>query len=718
MKNSCHKHHDLSSRACGSPLVRYGLIALVILGLLAPGCGTSNYADKPGWLEDEDAGSQIPVEERWESALDLGNPSVTYVTTGADPNPQPVEVENPNEPRDPVSFGLSLIRNEEGLVTASGSMLIEPDRSFTGHSMIFSFKNLTVNLTADILTVSGNGVMTTTTVSGMATQAPCAASFTIRNMGNLFECDVVFAVLDLGIIRGYFTKEVLRTSATELSFVSNTWTKKGPGVTVHFPRKRYSEQAVLSGQAQDAILNFQVSANEADPRVSGSLDIPTNLSINKDRLRIDLINVPAYIHDEEHTFRFHQGGTLTTLDAQGASVQSDYSLSVTVSAANITVYSPNPDYDPDNPQGGALDLATGKKTRYTVRITLVLDGIETRTSTITEIRRTDVPDLVVGTGDPLPIPTMLGGTFVLEGGRTYSLTHAFSRGMTEDTVETTPSAIQFDLALTQAGENVLGEGRLALSNESTPDTVPALIVDFENLNVIVSEGTLRIETPVRLEREHSISYSTFVDASLDLSITEQPGGDYLMELAVRSNDYETNISFSTKVLKTDGGLSFADSTWALSPGSNHGVSVSAGDDPAVLLYFPDSDIAMSVILGRRVNQGFLSTKASGSIRLVHPQFNGGAAFQVLFSEALIQVDDDKSTLHMDGLWALQGGPANADISGNALSIVFYETEAGDRMFQVTLTIPGDGVVPPRTVEFILPAEKTAGSIDLLSELLI
>lgn len=717
VKSSDHEHHHRTGRACERCFARIGLILLVFLSLLASGCGTSNYAGKAENQEDDGLSNQIPVQERWESALDLGNPSVNYITTGADPNPQPVEVENPNEPRDPVSFALSLIRNGEGLVTGSGSMLIEPDRSFTGHSMIFSFKNLETRLTADTLTLSGDGVMKTTTVSGMATQAPCAVSFTIENLGNRFECDVVFAVLDLGIIRGYFTKEVLRTSVAQLSFVSNNWAKKTPGVTVHFPRKQYSDQTVLTGQPQESILSFQISDSVENPRVSGFLDIPSNLSVNTDRIRIDLNSVPAYIHEAQHTVRFHQGGTITTLDAEDNSVTSDYSLSVAVSAKNVTVYSPNPAYDPENPQDEAMDLATGKKTQYTVRMTLVLDGIETRTGITTEISRADVPDRIVGTDEVLIIPPMAGGIFSLEGGRTLSLTHGFSRGMTEDTVEAEPSAIQFDLDLSPENDGAIADGRLTLSAEITPANVPVLSVDFAGLAASVSGNAIHIDAPVRLERKHNLDYSTFVDADLDLTLTEQAGGDYLLELTVTSRDYETNISFSTKVLKTDGGPSLSDSRWILSPGSIHQTTVTAEDTPDVILEVPDSDVGMTLILGRRVVQGNLSTRASGSVRLVHPQFNNGSAFEVLFNDLDIQVDDDGRTLHIDGLWSFQAAAPGGDISANALSITFAETDAKDRIFQITLTVPGNDGAPSRTLEVSLPAEKTAGSTDLVAELL-
>lgn len=478
---------------------------------------------------------------------------------------------------------------------------------------------------------------------------------------------------------------------------------------VHFPRKKYSEQEVLTGTAATTLMNLQLSDDVDDPRISGYLDIPSGLSVNGDALRINLTDAPAYINEPQHTFKFCQSGTLTTIDAEENAVDTAYSLSVTVSAENVTVYSPNPDYDPEKPEDGAQDLATGQKTRYTAKVTLVLDGLATRTTLITEIKRTDTGDNLAEPGELPVIPSLSGGAFVLEGNKTYSLTHAKGGGETEETVKTTADDVILDLAFTQAGDAVLANGSLTLSSPACPDNVPELVLELNDIPATAGEGSFRIDAPVRLKRKHSDLYSTYVDADLVLVISSQPNGDYLCDAALTTEDYETGFRFTTEASLSGGIFSLAsDLTWP--------VALTLGDGEPTYTDVMDNDLTLGMILSPRVDQGVLSTKADGAFSLKLDAISP-SPLDMVYHNASILVDEDGRTLRITGKWSYRNSPAGTDISSNDLTLLFTETGAGDRMFEIAFIIPGIGNEPDRTVRYNLPAEKVSGAMDLLAMLL-
>jgi phosphohistidine swiveling domain-containing protein len=702
-----------------------------MLAFLISGCGNSNYSTLSDEESEETATKtdKITVREHW----------TTY-----------------SEETDPISVELSIVADKDDHVTCDGVIRLSEDATInSSHPMSLSFENSEVTITHDALTVTGTDFLATKDSSGFIIQPLSDFTLVITKNGSQYNCDVKIDAENF-VPQIQFEIEISRSSEESgfLSFITSTWSKQSPGVVVHFPHKLYSSQHVLTGTAENKLLSFQLTNTPRTALVSGQLNIPSNLSPNGDDIMIDINNASAYILEEEkiiqpgttnatkiinknkHTFTFYQVGNVNTLDTEGNPIDTDYSLSVTVTGKNVLIYAPNPAYpssDPEKPV--TAEIVIGTKTQYTAKISLILNDIETdtaedilkevstRTTLITEIRRTDRESTLDEETQELIIPTLVGGAFILEGQKTYSLTHAQAvitkkketvtiegietdvvtviSGTTEDVIKTTADDVILDLSFSGNPDNMVAKGSLTLTEEACPTNHPTLVVNLDDIPVTISDNSKQMVSLVKLQKKHSANYSTYVYANLSLKITAQENGKWVCDVTLTADDLVTAFTFSTAIdfLK--------DATWSLSKNMFHRVAYTPDGGATAYADVADTNLTTSMILGWRVDQGKPSVKANGSINLKLEPINGELPYQIVYKDAEVVVNDN--SLLVSGKWSLINTPEGTDISLNDLTITLDKTEAGDREFIVTLTFPENN----HTVKFSVLAEHISGANELL-----
>lgn len=713
-----------------------GFFFLLMLAFLISGCGNSNYSSLSGENSEETTTKTdgTTVREHW--------------TTNS-------------RETDPITVEMSVVADKDDHINCDGVIYLSEASSNNGNPISLSFENTVVTITGEVLMVTGTGLLATKDSNGFTIQPLSEFTLTITKRGSEFNCAVTIDAEDIGN-QIQFEIEIFRSSeAGALSFITSTWAKQSPGVVVHFPRKLYSSQHVSTGLSENDLLSFQLTNTPGTTLVSGQLNIPSNLSPNGDDIMIDISNASTYILEEKniappdtdnnpetnnepeiinrnkHTFTFYQAGNLNTLDTEGNPIDTDYSLSVTVTGKNVLIYAPNPAYpssDPEKPV--TAEIVIGSKTQYTAKISLILNDIETdteedilkevstRTTLIAEIRRTDRESTLDEETHELIIPTLVGSAFVLEGQKTYSLTHAQAvitkkketvaidgiatevitviSGITEDVIKTNADNVILDLSFTGKPGNMVANGSLTLTDKACPTNHPALIIDLAHIiPVTMPDNSIQMESLVKLKRIHSANYSTFVNANLSLKITDQGNGKGVCNVTLTSDDLITAFAFSTDV------DSITDNTWSLSKNTLHRVSYTSDDGATSYFDVADAALTTNMILGWRVDQAKPSVKANGSINIKLEPISGELSLQIVYKDAKIVVDNDN--LIVSGKWSLKNSPEETDISLNDLTITLGKTEAGDREFIVTLTLPDIN----QTVRFSVLAEHISGVNELL-----
>lgn len=704
-----------------------------MLAFLISGCGNSNYSTLPDEKSEETSAKtdDTTVREHWTTAL---------------------------RETDPITVELSVVADKDNHINCDGIIYLSEDASKTGHPVSLSFENTEVTITDGELRVTGTGFIATKDSNGFIIQPLSEVTLVITNKESAFNCDVTIDAEDIGI-QIQFEIEIFRSSeAGALSFITSTWSKQSPGVVVHFPRKLYSSQHVLTGLSENDLLSFQLTNTPGTTLVSGQLNIPSNLSPNGDDIMIDISNVSTYILEEKivppednnpepnnepeiinknkHTFTFYQAGNLNTLDTKGNPIDTDYSLSVTVTGKNVLIYAPNPAYPSSDPEKPVTEeIVIGTMTQYMAKISLILNDIETdteenilkeistRTTLITEIRRTDRESTLDEETQELIIPTLVGGAFVLEGQKTYSITHAQSvitkkketvtvdgietdvitviSGLTEDVIKTNADNVILDLSFTGNPGYMVAKGSLTLTDKACPSNHPPLIIDLANIPATMQDNSIQMVARVKLKKEHSTNYSTYVNANLSLKITDQGIGKWVCNVTLTSDDLLTAFAFSAAANSSAG------NNWSLSKNTSHRVTYTPDGGATSYVDVADTALTTSMILGWRVDQGKPSVKANGSINLKLEPISGELSLQIIYKDAEVLVDDDN--IFVSGKWSLKNSPEETDISLNDLTITLGKTEAGDREFIVTLTFPDIN----QTVRFSVLAEHISGVNELL-----
>lgn len=658
-----------------------GLFFLLMLALMISGCGNSNY----GALSNENS-------EETETKNDGTTVREHWTTTSRD--------------TDPITVELSIVADKDDHINCDGIIYLTEDASTTGHPMSLSFENTEVTITDNVLMVTGTGLLVTKDSNGFIIQPLSEINLVITKRGSEFNCDVIIDAEEL-VGPFQFDIEIFRSSAAgALSFITSTWAKQSPGVVVHFPRKLYSSQHVSTGLSANDLLSFQLAPHPGVALVSGQLHIPSNLSPNGDDIKIDIRNVFAYINEDQHTFKFYQAGTVNTLNSEDNSVDTAYSLLVTVTAKSVFAYSDEDD-----------ELILGRKNQYSAKITLILDRSDTdqpdeRTTLITEIKRTDIEDTI---SDEVQYPPLSGGTFVLEGQKTYSLYHAESSRETEDTVKTTSDKVKLNLSITYVnGEGLWSEGSLSLDDEACPANKPALFVNLNGIIPVFDEdGSFRISSPVILVKEHSSSYSTYVNADISLLITKQENGEFLCDATLTSDDLETAFTFTTKANYHFNETTLFPITCSLVQESSHILSWFTEGILTGGTTMADSNTKVDTTFSWTVDQGTPSVKASGAIGLELNTDTGPRPFEFFFYNADVAIFEDGKRITITGKWYFS---SYLPSPLNDFTINLYETESGAAAYTVSLFLPPsmfvDGV--GHTVEFFVMADHISGANELFN----
>ena len=721
-----------------------GFFFLLMLVFLISGCGNSNYSSLPGENSEETTTKTdgTTVREHW--------------TTESGKT-------------DPITVELSVVADKDNHINCDGIIYISEDTSTTDHPMSLSFENTEVTITNGALIVTGTGLLTTKDSNGFIIIQPLSEfSLVIRKNENVFNCSVTFDAEDLG---GpfYFDIEIFRSSeAGALSFITSTWAKQSPGVVVHFPRRLYSSQHVSTGLSENDLLSFQLTNTPGTTLVSGQLNIPANLSPNGDDIMIDINNASTYILEEEkivppdtdnnpetnnepeiinrnkHTFTFYQAGNLNTLDTEGNPINTDYSLSVTVTGKNVLIYAPNPAYpssDPEKPV--TAEIVIGSKTQYTEKISLILNDIETdteenilkevstRTTLIAEIRRTDRESTLDEETQELIIPTLVGGTFVLEGQKTYSLTHAQAvvikkketvtideietevitdiSGLTEDVIKTTADNVILDLSFSGNPGNVIANGSLTLTDKACPTNHPTLVAILDDNPVTMQDNSIQLVARVKLKKEHSANYSTYVDANFSLKITAQEIGQWVCEVTLTADDLETAFKFSTKANYHYNETTLFPVRCSLAHDSSHLLSWFTENIVIADTTMADSNTKINTSFSWRVEQGTPSVKASGTIGLELNTDTGPMPFEISFKNADVAILEKGKNIIISGTWYYQ--PYLNDFTIN-----LYEIGSGAAAYIVSLSLPPSMSADDigHRVEFSVMADHISGINELLN----
>lgn len=685
-------------------------IFFLILAVLVSGCGNSNYNSLSDGNSEETSTKTEgnTVREHWTTITDLhvNKQSVEYAQYAEDDENNVPEIITGET--DSISIDMSLVADKDDHITCDGVINLSDDVSNTRHPMALTFEKSDVTITGDTLTITGTDFLATKDTTGTLIQPLSDLTLTITKNGSQFTCDVTIGVESLDT-RIHFEIEIFRSSDSggPLSFITSTWAKQSPGVVVHFPRKLYSNQSVLTGTSENALLSFQLTHTPKTALVSGQLNIPSNLSCNGDDIQIDIRNAFAFINEDQHTFKFYQAGTVNTLDTNKNSVDTAYSLLVTVTANNIFVYSP-----------GSDENIIGRRTQYTTKISFLLDrpdtdAVDERTTLVTEIKRTDVENTI---SDQVQYPPLSGGAFILEGQKTYSLFHAESSKETEDTVNTTADNVILDLLISYVdGEGLKTEGNLSLTNKACPDNQPSLFVNLNGIiPVFLEDGSINMVSSVILEKKHSNAYSTFVSAELSLLITKQENGEFLCDATLTSDDLETGFKFSTKAIYHSDATSFWPINCSLAQDSNHTLSWITDGSPTTYTTMAGSNTKVNTAFGWRVDQGIPSVKANGSVGLELNTETGPRLFEFFFHDADVTISEDGKNIVISGKWF-----SRADNSLYDLTINLYETESGAAAYKVSLFLPSSMFVEGigYTVEFFVMADHISGPNELLNILI-
>ncbi len=751
-------------RPCG-----FLVFSLIIL-LTLTGCGSSNFSKSPdeATSTQDEKTSTSTVREHWKtlSEVNVVSQSVTFTSTKADSKPPaPATYTGAT---DSITVDLSLISGPDHIVSGAGNVILDGNVSSTGNSMNLGFQSADVNITKDALTVSGSAHLTTKLKNGSIVQPLCTYTIVVTRSDSDFFADVTLGLKDLETT-AKFKVSVFRTSDAggPLSFMGQTWAKQSPGIRVHFPRKLYSDQTVSKGTSENTLLAFQFGGSSDITNVTGQFHIPSNLSANGDDIDID-IDTQAYIFEQkklepnnpdseyinpgQHTVTFQQSGEMTTHDTEGHDVDTDYSLSVTVTAKNVFITSPNPDYpstDPEKPV--PYTRVDGVRTEYTALVALILKDLKNdtgesgeqvvtlRTTLRTEIQRTDYTDVVYDNKKNLVIPTFSNGAFILRGGNEYRLTHATSvtditretvdgvetvtteGDITEDIVKTSAGHVQLDLDFSGSNAAPAVAGSLILDKEACPATASGFFVNVTGLPVSRTEGvngaTFTIgspEEPVKVtlvKRLWKGDNCPRVTAFLSLVIRPRSDGTSACDVSLSSPDLETAIRFTSSIVSSTGD-SKVPSVWTLSKNMDHTISSTVNDVTQTHL-LADGNLSMSMSLGYRVDHGAVSINASGNMALKLDFIHG----DLMVDDAETLVSENGKDIVIQGTWKYINSEDSSISTNNIIVIVLKENESGDREFHTTLTFPAVNDTPSRTVNFIVPADKTSESKDLLGTLL-
>jgi hypothetical protein len=750
-----------------------GLVFLLALVFSLTSCGKSS-ADKSGGSKapGENAGeSSKNIVEYWNTLTDntveedpeyadinFTNQSVTYSPIIGDAPGNDVTKTGDEKS---VSVKLCLVKDEKGKIYANGTIDLDESTSLTPYPLQMKFEHFNVTVTGEKVTITGMENLSTKDNAGTVINPLYDLTLTISPIGNHYVCSATFKMESLNRT-GRFEMSIYKTSETTdaASFVSNTWGKQGPGIPVKFPQKSYKAQRVIKGETDVALLSFQLSDTGKEADVNGILHIPSNLSINGDVIDIAIDNAKAYIlepvadtggtDDEtnitDHFFKFNQCGILTVTSLTDKTpVEANYSLTVTVSAQNVLVYKPNPDYTGYNPLNPVTpEIVTGKRTQYTAAVSLVIDGIDKNSTVIdgvdrnttskteirTEIKRTDVDTSEKPLNAVLEIPTMAGGTFVLEGGKEYSLTHGLSLNNypTEETFNATGASLGFDMSFSSGSGAITTDFDIYIPDNVTPLGSPALKIELQGSPATETlkydeDGKLISKSysmkDVSIEKIFAPYFKTKTTGLLTLTFKKINSLEYSCDVIFKSKDFVTDFAFSAGVVNLDAGnpqddFAIVPGHFGLSDDSSHIVEVTPEGAGTTVHTIPDNKLDITMKLGRRVESGDVSTIAGGTVIIQGLDFIQSS---IVYKDAVITTDANGKDLTIKGKWSYLNAPVTSDDSSNDLTIHFIENTTGGRSFDVTLVVPGENGGPPRTVAFSLSAVKKFGAIDLLAPLL-
>ena len=673
-------------------------IFFLIAAVFLSGCGTSNFsnpADDQATETDTETDAKSNVLEHWETLGEtiMGDQSVTYTSTTAKADPI-----IKTGPFDSIDFDFSLVEDENGVISGDGTLDIAAATSLTGYPMALAFQGFAVTVSGDSITVTGKDYMTAKTLSGSLIRPLFDLTFTIKKVSEHYELDVTLTVEDLKT-KAHFAIEVHRTSDTvgSLSFVNNTWSRQGPGILVHYPRKQYSVQRVLSGTASSALLSLNLNNTMTAPAATGHLEIPANLSVNGQAMAFDLTDIPLQGSDALHMVKFLRTGTMDTLNLDGEPVNTAYSLVVAVISKTAPESIPKP--------GDPTKTILVNQTHYTAHISLILDDLDVRSTLVTEIRRTDTN---------VSNASFSGGVFVLEGGVDYNISHSLSQGATEDIVKAAIGLVGLDLSLSTGAESVQATGKIDLQKLACPTGFPRLIVEFTGMPADVTDSTIHMAAPVVLQKQYAELLNFSVNANLTVDIERLENNDYSCKVALTADDLETGFRFTTLIIRQDSSLALSGSTWALDDGETHRVHCSEGSEAGEFHDINANNLVVETTLSWRLTDGEVSVKADGFVRIKETLPCLTAPLIIDFNNADITVNKADKSLTVTKQWSDDDDPDNeSNVTAYDLSMVLYKTESGDMEYQVLVRLPHTDT----ELSFTVGAEKSGGQTDIFTTLM-